>query len=67
MYIFLVESLSLQDTYQFVWLAGGRIDIQMSKQEKILNKYINAIAVYKLNDRVVLRDIEYLVHPLYMN
>ena len=61
------KSRNLQDTYQFVWLAWGHIDIQINKQEEVLNKYTNAITVHKLNYKGDLRDVEYPVHPLYMN
>lgn len=61
------KSRDLQDAYQFVWLAWGNIDIQINKQKQILDKYNNAIIVHKLNYKGDLRDVEYPVHPLYMN
>lgn len=61
------KSRDLLDTYQFVWLAWGNIDIQADKQKQILRKYTNAIAVHKLNYRGELRSVEYPVHPLYVN
>ncbi len=32
-----------------------------------MNKYTNAIMVYKLNYKGELREVEYPVHSLYMN
>jgi hypothetical protein len=57
----------LQNTYQFVWIAWGNIDIQIKKQNQILSKYTNAITVHKLNYKGDLRNVVYPVHPLYMN
>lgn len=61
------KSRCLQDTYEFVWIAWGHLDIQVNKQKQVLNKFTNAIIVHKLNYKGALRDVEYPVHPLYMN
>ncbi|EJP6471765.1 hypothetical protein NHI66_001022 [Clostridium botulinum] len=61
------KSRNLKDTYQFVWLAWGYINIQINKQKELLNKYNNAIIVHKLNYKGDLKYVEYPVHPLYMN
>lgn len=65
-YGLMYKSRKLQDAYQFVWLAWGKTNIQASRQRKILNKYKNAIIVHKLN-RNGLKNVEYPVHPLYVN
>lgn len=61
------KSRKLQDAYQFVWLAWGKTNIQVIRQREILNKYKNAIIVHKLNHNGTLKNVEYPVHPLYVN
>ncbi|PJI07212.1 MULTISPECIES: DUF1643 domain-containing protein [Clostridium] len=61
------KARKLQDEYQFVWLAWGKTNIQASRQREILNKYKNAIMVHKLNQKGILKNVEYPVHPLYVN
>jgi hypothetical protein len=61
------KSRKLQDIYKFVFVAWGNIDIQINKQKLILDKYTNAIVVHKFNYKGELREVDYPVHPLYMN
>lgn len=61
------SSRELEDSYQFVWLCWGNVHIQMERQKILRNKFPNAITVHKWNYRGEIRDVEYPVHPLYMN
>ena len=61
------KSRDLKDSYQFVWLAWGNINIQINKQKQILEKYSNAIVVRTFTCKGELRNVEYPIHPLYMN
>lgn len=55
------------DDYKFVWLAWGKNNIEKIKQTDIMKKYPDAITVSKLNYRGQTIDVQYPVHPLYMN
>ncbi|MEW9053601.1 MAG: hypothetical protein AB2392_20740 [Neobacillus sp.] len=61
------KSRILNPSYHFVFLAWGNIDINEEKQNLLMNSYSNAIKVNKLNHKGQLLEVNYPVHPLYMN
>lgn len=54
-------------SYDFVWIAWGKTDIYRFRQQKIINLFTNAIKVNKLNVKGEIRQVNYPVHPLFMN
>lgn len=58
----------LNDKYGFVFLAWGNVrNINQRRQQELYSKFPEAIKVHKLNHKGRLLDVEYPVHPLYMN
>ena len=63
----LFKNRDIIDDYKFVWLAWGKNNIAKIKQNDLMKKYPEAITVHKLNYREETIDVQYPVHPLYMN
>ena len=63
----LFENRVIIDDCKFIWLAWGKNNIEKIKQADIMKKYPHAISVRKLNYREQTIDVQYPVHPLYMN
>jgi len=57
----------LLNDYDFVFFAWGKLDIAIERQKDLLEKYPQAIVVNKLNYKGILMNVNYPVHPLYMN
>jgi hypothetical protein len=61
------KSRELIDKYQFVFLAWGNLKIGLDRQKDYIDKYSSAIIVNKLNYKGNVINVDYPVHPLYMN
>ncbi|MGW7160202.1 hypothetical protein HP548_07335 [Paenibacillus taichungensis] len=57
----------LLNNYDFVFFAWGKLDIALERQKNLFDKYPQAIVVNRLNYKGTLMDVNYPVHPLYMN
>jgi len=60
------KTRDLTDDYEFVYLAWGKTGINIEKQNMLIEKYPNAIKVYKKNIKGKIIKTAYPVHPLYM-
>ncbi|MEC0183121.1 DUF1643 domain-containing protein [Paenibacillus peoriae] len=56
-----------KDEYQFVFFAWGKLDVGEIYQEELKKRFPNAIIVNKKNMQGKITEVDYPVHPLYMN
>lgn len=56
-----------EEEYDFVFFAWGKLDILKHHQIEYRRNFPNAIVVNKKNIKGTIREVDYPVHPLYMN
>ncbi|ANS76803.1 hypothetical protein AWM70_21285 [Paenibacillus yonginensis] len=56
----------LNNDYNFVFFAWGKLNVGIDRQQELLNSFPNAIIVNTLNHKGNILNVEYPVHPLYM-
>ncbi|MNP75456.1 hypothetical protein D3C76_1725190 [compost metagenome] len=61
------KTRDLVKDYEFVFFAWGKTSINQVKQDILRTNYPNAISIHKLNVKGTIMDVNYPVHPLYMN
>jgi hypothetical protein len=58
---------NLMEKYEFVFFAWGKAGINTERQKALYNQYPNAISVHKKKFKGTIIEVEYPIHPLYMN
>jgi hypothetical protein len=61
------KARTLNHSYNFVFFAWGNVNINNVKQNELMINFPNAIRVNTLNHKGKILDVNYPVHPLYMN